>query len=63
LHRVISYLELSDVEALESTYEEITYQLDLYHPRLKYFSALTEAEARACVEMSSFQGDVTAKKI
>ena len=36
LHRVISYyIELSDGEALEYTYEETTYQLDLYHPRLK----------------------------
>ena len=53
------HLELSDIDALQSTYEEITYQLDLYIPRLKYFSALTEAEARACVEMSSFPGDFT----
>jgi hypothetical protein len=58
LNRVLSYLEAADIQALSCTCrtyrEELMSWLDFARPRLKRWSTLTEAEARACITVSTF---------
>jgi hypothetical protein len=58
LDGVLSYLEPADIQALSCTCrtyrEELMFFLDFHRHRLKRWSTLTEAEARACIEMSTF---------
>ncbi|OJA20728.1 hypothetical protein AZE42_08497 [Rhizopogon vesiculosus] len=63
LDRVLSYLEPTEIQALSHTCrwyrDELTYWFDRFRPRIKGWSTLTEAEARACIEMTSlFEEDV-----